>query len=221
MFVVIPLLFYYRVLPNYPLPFLVLCVTVIYLFLRRDASFDRRHLWKLAGVRTGLKLVLIRAAVLCTVIGVGVWLFMPERLFSLVRRAPLLWASVMVLYPLLSVYPQELFFRAFFFHRYRRLFGQGVATVDRLGAAVRLRPHRLRQLDFDPAEQRRRHALRAHLFPLRLAGAGLHRARAVRQFYFYDRPGRILLSRHAALNNEKTAHDRGSENKRFGSERWR
>ena len=35
----------------------------------------------------------------------------------------------MVLYPLLSVYPQELFFRAFFFHRYRRLFGQGMATV--------------------------------------------------------------------------------------------
>jgi membrane protease YdiL (CAAX protease family) len=129
MFVVIPLLFFYRVLPNYPLPFLVLCVTVIYLFLRRDPSFDRRHLWKLAGVRTGLKLVLIRAVVLCSVIGVGVWLFMPERLFSLVRRAPLLWASVMVLYPLLSVYPQELFFRAFFFHRYRRLFGQGVATV--------------------------------------------------------------------------------------------
>ena len=129
MFVVIPLLFFYRVLPNYPLPFLVLCVTVIYLFLRRDPSFDRRHLWKLAGVRTGLKLVLIRAVVLCSVIGVGVWLFVPERLFSLVRRAPLLWASVMVLYPLLSVYPQELFFRAFFFHRYRRLFGQGVATV--------------------------------------------------------------------------------------------
>jgi membrane protease YdiL (CAAX protease family) len=83
----------------------------------------------MAIVRKGLKPILVRAAVLCTVIGLGVWVFMPERLFSFVRRAPLFWAVVMVLYPLLSVYPQEVFFRAFFFHRYRRLFGQGVATV--------------------------------------------------------------------------------------------
>lgn len=129
LFVVIPLLFYYRVLPNQPIPFLLLTVLVIYLFLRRDPSFDRRHLWKIAGVRTGLKPVLIRAAVLCALIGLGVWLFMPERLFSFVRRAPLFWAVIMVLYPLVSVYPQEVFFRAFFFHRYRQLFGQGVATV--------------------------------------------------------------------------------------------
>ncbi|MGO9242994.1 MAG: CPBP family intramembrane glutamic endopeptidase [Bryobacteraceae bacterium] len=129
LFVVIPLLFYYRVLPNQPIPFLLLTVLVVYLFLRRDRSFDRRHLWKFTGVRSGLKPVLIRAAVLCTVIGLGVWLFMPDRLFSLVRRAPILWAVVMVLYPLVSVYPQEVFFRAFFFHRYRRLFGQGLATV--------------------------------------------------------------------------------------------
>src|SRR3974390_392111 len=129
MYVVIPLLFYYRVLPNYPLPFLLLCVLVVYLLLRHDPSFDRRHLWKLASVRAGLKPVLVRAAVLCTLIGLGVWVFMPERLFSFVRHAPGFWAGGMLLYQLLSVYPQELIFRAFFFHRYRRLFGQGMATV--------------------------------------------------------------------------------------------
>jgi len=31
----------------------------------------------------------------------------------------------MLLYPLLSVYPQELLYRAFFFHRYQPLFGSG------------------------------------------------------------------------------------------------
>jgi membrane protease YdiL (CAAX protease family) len=129
LFVVIPLLFYYRVLPNVPLPFLLLTVVVVYLFLRRDPTFDRRHLWKFSGVRNGLKPILIRAAVLCTLLGLGVWLFMPDRLFSFVRRAPVFWAVIMVLYPLLSVYPQEVLFRAFFFHRYRQLFGQGVITV--------------------------------------------------------------------------------------------
>ena len=129
LFIVIPLLFYYRVLPNQPIPFLLLIALAAYLFLRRDPSFDRRHLWKFSGVRQGLKPVLIRAAVQCTLIGLGVWLFLPDRLFSFVRRAPVFWAVVMMLYPLVSVYPQEVFFRAFFFHRYRRLLGQGMATV--------------------------------------------------------------------------------------------
>jgi len=35
---------------------------------------------------------------------------------------PWLWVSIMVGYPLLSVWPQEVVFRAFLFHRYRGLF---------------------------------------------------------------------------------------------------
>jgi membrane protease YdiL (CAAX protease family) len=38
------------------------------------------------------------------------------------RPRPGFWALVMVLYPLFSAYPQELVYRAFFFHRYRLLF---------------------------------------------------------------------------------------------------
>ena len=129
LFIAIPLLFYFRVLPNQPIPFLLLTFLLALFFLRRDPSFDRHHLWRFSGVRAGLKPMLIRAAVLCTVIGLGVWLFLPDHLFSFVRRAPVFWAVVMVLYPLVSVYPQEVLFRAFFFHRYRRLFGQGMATV--------------------------------------------------------------------------------------------
>ena len=33
-----------------------------------------------------------------------------------------MWAAVCLLYPLLSVYPQEIMFRTFFFHRYSDLF---------------------------------------------------------------------------------------------------
>jgi uncharacterized protein len=40
-----------------------------------------------------------------------------------------LWAIVMLLYPLLSVYPQELIFRAYFFHRYQALFGAGWTMI--------------------------------------------------------------------------------------------
>jgi membrane protease YdiL (CAAX protease family) len=35
----------------------------------------------------------------------------------------------MILYPLLSVYPQELIFRTFFFHRYRQIFRQSWVLI--------------------------------------------------------------------------------------------
>jgi membrane protease YdiL (CAAX protease family) len=35
----------------------------------------------------------------------------------------------MLLYPLVSVYPQELIYRVFFFHRYAPLFGSGLLMI--------------------------------------------------------------------------------------------
>src|SRR5260370_37418499 len=49
----------------------------------------------------------------------------PHPLFSLIRRSTGLWARIFLLSPLVSVYPQELLYRAFFLHRYQPLFGRG------------------------------------------------------------------------------------------------
>ena len=43
----------------------------------------------------------------------GSWLFEPERLFAFVRQRPLVWALVIILYPVLSVYPQGIVYRVF------------------------------------------------------------------------------------------------------------
>jgi hypothetical protein len=48
--------------------------------------------------------------------------FMPESLFSLYRRDAGLWLLVMILYPVLSVVPQEIMYRAFMYARYQTLF---------------------------------------------------------------------------------------------------
>jgi len=54
--------------------------------------------------------------------GAYVAMFESERLFSLPRRSPTLWIMIMILYPIFSVYPQEIIYRAFIFHRYHALF---------------------------------------------------------------------------------------------------
>lgn len=62
---------------------------------------------------------------LAIALGLFTWIMIPERLFNLPREQPLTWVMVMLFYPLLSVVPQELLFRSFFFRRYAVLFGDG------------------------------------------------------------------------------------------------
>lgn len=55
--------------------------------------------------------------------GLAVWLT-PGPLFQLPRELPALWLLILLLYPLLSVLPQEFAYRWFYFRRYQVLFPQ-------------------------------------------------------------------------------------------------
>ncbi len=48
---------------------------------------------------------------------------LPHRFLALPRGNWPVWLAIMILYPLLSVIPQELIYRTFFYHRYGPLFG--------------------------------------------------------------------------------------------------
>ena len=124
-FIGLPLLIYFRMVPNQPIPYLLVAGLAVLLLLRHDPTFDSGRLFTWGHMRPYLGRLLVRDAVCLAVLGVGVRLFAPELLFSLIKRTPLFWAVIVLLYPLLSVYPQELIYRAFFFHRYQPLFGSG------------------------------------------------------------------------------------------------
>lgn len=49
-------------------------------------------------------------------------LLVPDRWFAFPREQPQLWLMVMILYPLISVIPQEFIFRTYFFKRYQTIF---------------------------------------------------------------------------------------------------
>lgn len=57
------------------------------------------------------------------------WLTKPDALFSLAFLHPKIWLLVMFAYPIVSVFPQELIYRVFFFERYRPLFGRGAGMI--------------------------------------------------------------------------------------------
>lgn len=111
------------------IPSLVVGSLGMVLFLRRDPSFDRRRLWGARGWTRRLRGIALPFAAGAPVLGFAFALVEPERLFAFPRQAPLFWLLVCLLYPLLSVYPQELIFRVFLFHRYRELFRSEGALV--------------------------------------------------------------------------------------------
>lgn len=90
--------------------------------LLADRTFSRRELWNPAGVALVWRPVLVRFALCAALLTLALAIFSPERLLSLPRERPALWLVIMLGYPVLSVYAQELAFRAFFLRRYAPLF---------------------------------------------------------------------------------------------------
>jgi membrane protease YdiL (CAAX protease family) len=125
----IPLLIYFRRIPNLPIPYLLVAGFISFFLLRCDPRFPAAQLFSWGNYRPFLSSILIRDAICLVFLSLAVCLLAPQYLFSLIRRSPSLWLLIFFLYPLVSVYPQELFYRAFFFHRYRPLFGTGWGMV--------------------------------------------------------------------------------------------
>ncbi|NHO31761.1 CPBP family intramembrane glutamic endopeptidase [Acetobacter fallax] len=76
-----------------------------------------------------LKNIFIRFAVLAPLIALASWWLWPETFLILPRQKPRFWAMIMVLYPLLSVWPQEMLYRQFLFTRYAPLFRKTGALI--------------------------------------------------------------------------------------------
>jgi membrane protease YdiL (CAAX protease family) len=92
-------------------------------WLLLDRTFPRGRLLGAGVVRSGLARLLVRALV----VAIGLFLFSlssrgPAALFLVPRAHPALWLTIVILYPALSAYPQEIMYRTFFFHRYGELF---------------------------------------------------------------------------------------------------
>lgn len=119
-----PALFWWRpeLIRGLLIPTLLTGSLAAVLWLRRDPDFDRRLLWNAAGARRVARSVLVRFALLAPALGLCFALLEPERLLEFPRDEPLVWVLVCLLYPALSVYPQEVLFRTFPCHRYGVLF---------------------------------------------------------------------------------------------------
>jgi uncharacterized protein len=118
-----------------PIPILLAGAVGTVLYLRSRPDFDRRNFFRTSAIRGELRPMLILWAVSAAVVVTALIVLSPGRLFELPRTEPTTWVVVMIFYPLLSVYPQELIFAGFLFHRYGPVFGSGNGFVVASAAA--------------------------------------------------------------------------------------
>jgi membrane protease YdiL (CAAX protease family) len=116
---------------------LVLAVVaiVVYWRLRCDPSFDRNRLTHLCRDRSVWRNVLLGWLCAIPLLAALAWQLHPDSLFELPWHRTALWLLIMLAYPIISVGPQELIYRAYFCHRYQPLFGTGGRMIIASAAA--------------------------------------------------------------------------------------
>jgi membrane protease YdiL (CAAX protease family) len=135
LFVALPLGYRYAPVRIPALPLLWVVAGYAGWRLLSDPCFDRARLWNLGRLPGRLGAILGIFAVLALALWLGVRRFAPDLEWSFARQHPGFWAVVMVAYPVLSVYPQGLLYRAFFFERYAALFPGKWAMIVASAAA--------------------------------------------------------------------------------------
>lgn len=74
------------------------------------------------------RILIIYAMAIPCLLGL-LWATDPNVMFFLMLRHTGFWLLILFAYPVFSVFPQELIYRAFFFERYRSLFGEGIGMI--------------------------------------------------------------------------------------------
>jgi hypothetical protein len=96
----------------------------------QDAAFGYRADWNLQGAKQGLNAMLRRFALMSLLLFAFTVAHDFDRLFSFPLERPQVWIMVMLLYPILSAWPQEILYRTFFMRRYAPLFGAQAALMS-------------------------------------------------------------------------------------------
>ncbi|OQX09541.1 MAG: hypothetical protein BWK76_22045 [Desulfobulbaceae bacterium A2] len=128
-FFALPFLFFFIIQGTPPFPFIVASGLFACFYLLRDKEFPRSAFADLFGLKDHGKRIFITFFHLALIALITIALLKPEYLFDYPRHKTGTWLFIMVFYPLLAVYPQELFYRAFLFRRYRPLFPSDQAMV--------------------------------------------------------------------------------------------
>jgi membrane protease YdiL (CAAX protease family) len=125
----LPLLYWFDYIPVHKIIPLFIVFLVYLVILIKDKKFNRK-IFGLNSFRNWTQMI-VRVAAFFLLSVTVVIIFIPEKLFFIPRTNPLLFILIFIFYPLWSAYPQELIYRAYFYHRFSSVFNN-----ERLSAII-------------------------------------------------------------------------------------
>jgi membrane protease YdiL (CAAX protease family) len=128
LFVGIPLLFYWDLVPLPKVSMLILAAGYCGWQLWRDPDFGISMLVRKDSQDVSRDILMRLPFVIIALVGI-IWVMHPDQFFAFPSERPIVWMVVMVVYPLLSALPQEFIFRTFFFHRFGEFFTLKYGTI--------------------------------------------------------------------------------------------
>ncbi len=93
---------------------------IVYILIKNKYPFFKRGVQNYSK-SIGIQIIL-NLSLLIVSTTLHLWLTNKSTLFNVVREKPLMWLSFLCIYSFLSVIPQEIIYRSFYFYRYKQLF---------------------------------------------------------------------------------------------------
>ena len=134
LYICLPALLYLNINRVPLMPVLMIMGVIFYLILHFDKSFNNKLLLNWRSTKKEIKNILFIFLPVALLMVIITFFIDKEWLFYLPRNSPLLMILISIFYPLFSVIPQGLVYRAFFMHRYNRLFKNKISII--IGSAI-------------------------------------------------------------------------------------
>lgn len=122
LYLVLPFIIMLKYLPVPLLVILLIMGISVHLFLYYDPTFSRASLFNWKSGKREIGRIILLFIPLAALMVVLIWQIDATKLFYLPVTRPLFLLMISIFYPVFSVVPQGLAYRALFFHRYGSLF---------------------------------------------------------------------------------------------------
>ena len=113
--------------PLIPILIVIGLISLLVLIRRHPRTLAEVLRWR--GARGEVRRIFTLFGCAAVLLSIYTSIAKPELLLALPRERPWVWLAIVVLYPILSVIPQELVFRVFLFRRYRAILPSRAARV--------------------------------------------------------------------------------------------
>tara|TARA_B100000809_G_scaffold34084_1_gene29909 strand:- start:19490 stop:20122 length:633 start_codon:yes stop_codon:yes gene_type:complete len=121
LFFLIPVILFLEVLPIIKIGSLLIAITYVLVTSIKNKLIPLKLLLSFT-LKKEKKTLLLSSIIVLSSSLIFMSLWHPEDLFIVVKKKPTLWVIILFVYAFLSVLPQELLYRSYFFNRYKDLF---------------------------------------------------------------------------------------------------